>query len=338
MILHTFPWKRLAFPILALLLCTGCGAGKEAEVHFFAMDTYMSIQAFGSKAEEAVSSAEHMVFELENQISRTRENTDIARLNAADGSQVSISADTLLILETARELTVPGVFDVTISAVSDLWGIGTEASRVPEQSEIDAALATVGIDNLALTANGFAWLENGAKIDLGAIGKGLAADCCAKTLRENGVKSALVYLGGNIYALGSKPDGSDWKVGVADPDNPSGYVATVAVQDTSVVTTGDYERYFMQDGVRYHHVMDPATGAPARSGLRSVTVVNENSTLADARSTTLFVLGLEDGLRFCADNGIDAIFITEGKEIYVTAGLRDCFTFCGEEAGYVLAS
>lgn len=333
-----FYGKRLLLPFLTLLLCTGCGAGKEYEAAFFAMDTYMTIKAYGRNAEEAVSEAERAVFDLENRISRTREGTDISRLNAADGSMIFLSADTLRILTVAKELTVPGVFDVTICAVSDLWGIGSETSRVPSQAEIDGALATVGSDNLTLFANGFAQLDNGAKVDLGAIGKGFAADICVNLLREGGVKSALVYLGGNIYALGGKPDGSDWTVGIADPDGPSDYIATIEAQDASVVTTGDYERYFMRDGVRYHHVMDPKTGAPARSGLRSVTVVHESSTVADARSTTLFVLGLEKGLEYCAENGLEAVFITEDKEIYVTGGLRDRFTFRGEGTGYVMAS
>ena len=169
-------------------------------------------------------------------------------------------------------------------------------------------------------------------------GKGIAADQCAEILRRNGVESSLVFLGGNIYALGEKPDGSAWSVGIADPDNSSDYIATIAVRDASVVTTGDYERYFIEDGVRYHHVFDPVLGEPARSGLRSVTVVHESSMIADARSTTLFVLGLEAGLRYCAEHQIEAVFITEDKEIYVTEGLRDRFTFRGEAAGYVMGA
>lgn len=328
----------LLTPLCALLLCAGCGAAKEYSTAFFAMDTYMTMQSYGPHAEDAMAQAEQAVFALENQISRTRENTDISRLNAADGEPAAVSAEVYQLLADSQALCVPGVFDVTIAAVADLWGIHTENSRIPSPEEIAAALQTVGSGHLTLLADGTARLDRGTKIDLGAVGKGFAADRCAAILRENGVESGLIFLGGNIYAVGEKPDGSAWTIGVADPDVPSSYIATVEVRDTSVVTTGDYERYFMQDGVRYHHVLDPATGAPARSGLRSVTVVHENSTLADARSTTLFVLGLEKGLQFCAENGLDAIFITENKEVYVTEGLRSRFSFCGEEAGYVLAS
>lgn len=331
--------KRMLPLLLALLLvCGGCGAEKEYTSDFFAMDTYMSIAAYGKNAESAVTEAERSVNELENLISRTRANTDIANLNDADGEIATISEETFQILSDVKELTITGVFDVTIAAVSDLWGVNTEESHIPLQEEIDAALATVSMENLVLLGDDQAMLLNGAKIDLGGVGKGIAADRCAEILRARGIEDAMIVLGGNIYALGENPEGRPWTVGIADPDDSMSYIATLAVTDTSLVTTGDYERYFIEDGVRYHHVFDPKTGYPARSGLRSVTVVNTSSTLADARSTSLFVMGLEDGMRYCEENGLEAVFITEDKEIYLTDGLRDCFTFCGEEAGYVMAS
>lgn len=330
--------KIICLFVLILLFCTGCGQQREYETDFFAMDTYMTIRAYGKQVEKAATRAEQSVFALENLISRTRENTDIARLNAAAGEEVEVSSETFELLRRAKELSVPGVFDPTIAAISDLWGINTDAAHVPSQSEIDTALSTVSADNLVLSENHRVQLLNGARIDLGGVGKGMAADRCAEILRGNGVTSAMIFLGGNVYALGEKPDGDAWTIGIADPDGNTSYIATLAVRDTSVVTTGDYERYFIQDGVRYHHVFDPATGAPARSGLRSVTVVNGSSTLADARSTTLFVLGLERGLQYCAENDLQAIFITEDRKIHVTEGLRDSFTFLGEEAGYVMGS
>ena len=328
-------WGLLA---LLALACAGCGRVQSAETAFFAMDTYMVIEARGRDAEKAAAEAEQSVFALENLISRTRENTDIARLNGAEGAEVTVSPETMALLRQAKALAVPGVFDPTIAAVSDLWGINTDGARVPSQEEIDGARATVSIDNLILTGEDRARLRNGARLDLGGIGKGMAADRCAEILRARGIESAMITLGGNIYALGEKADGSPWKIGIADPDGGASFIATLAVKDTSVVTTGDYERYFLRDGVRYHHVFDPATGAPARSGLRSVTVVNRDSTLADARSTALFVLGLEKGLQYCEENGLQAVFITEEREIYVTEGLRDSFTFLGKEAGYVMAA
>lgn len=330
--------KIIGLMVFVLLVCTGCGQQWEYETVFFAMDTYMTIRAYGKQAKDAAIEAEQSVFTLENLISRTRENTDIARLNAAGGEVIEVSPEAFEILRQAQELSIPGVFDPTIAAVSNLWGINTDAAHVPMQSEIDEALATVSMDNLVLLENNRVQLLNGAQIDLGGIGKGIAADRCAELLRGNGVTNALIVLGGNVYALGKKPNGDIWTIAIADPDDSASQIARLQVTDTSVVTTGDYERYFMQDGVRYHHVFDPATGAPARSGLRSVTVVNESSALADACSTTLFVLGLEKGLQYCVENDLQAVFITEDREIYVTEGLRDCFIFLGRGAGYVMGS
>lgn len=330
--------KIIGLLVFVLLVCTGCGQQWEYETDFFAMDTYMTIRAYGKQAKDAAIEAEQSVFQLENLISRTRENTDIARLNAAGGEVIEVSPEAFEILRQVQELSIPGVFDPTIAAVSNLWGINTDAAHVPMQSEIDEALATVSMDNLVLLENNRVQLLNGAQIDLGGIGKGIAADRCAELLRGNGVTNAMIVLGGNVYALGEKPNGDVWTIAIADPDDSASQVARLQVTDTSVVTTGDYERYFMQDGVRYHHVFDPATGAPARSGLRSVTVVNESSALADACSTTLFVLGLEKGMQYCMENDLQAVFITEDREIYVTEGLRDCFTFLGGGAGYVMGS
>lgn len=330
--------KIIGLLMLIVLLCTGCGQQREYETNFFAMDTYMTIRAYGGRSGNAAIEAEQSVFALENLISRTRENTDIARLNAAGGEVVEVSPETFEILRKTKELSIPGVFDPTIAAVGNLWGINTDAAHVPMQSEIDEALATVSMDNLVLLENNRVQLLNNAQIDLGGIGKGIATDRCAEILRKNGVTSATILLGGNVYALGEKPNGDAWTIAIADPDGGAFYLAELNVTDTSVVTTGDYERYFMQDGVRYHHVFDPTTGAPARSGLRSVTVVNESAALADARSTALFVLGLEKGLQYCAENDLQAVFITEEREVYVTEGLRDCFIFLGGGAGYVMGS
>ena len=145
-------------------------------------------------------------------------------------------------------------------------------------------------------------------------------------------------LGGNIYAVGTN-EGKDWNIGIADPDEPTDTVAAVAVHDLSVVTSGDYERYFEQDGVRYHHIFDPKTGYPAASGLRSVTVIDENSTRADALTTALFVMGADKGLAYCEENGIAAVFVTADKQVFTTSRVADVctFTFTGEDKGYTYA-
>ena len=180
-------------------------------------------------------------------------------------------------------------------------------------------------------------LDGGSRIDLGGIAKGYAADLCADILKDADADGLLV-LGGNIYAVGTN-EGKDWNIGIADPDEPTDTVAAVAMHDLSVVTSGDYERYFEQDGVRYHHIFDPETGYPAASGLRSVTVIDENSTRADALTTALFVMGADKGRAYCEKNGIAAVFITSDRQVFTTEKVSELcsFSFTGEDKGYTYA-
>ena len=189
-------------------------------------------------------------------------------LNAADGAPVALSDEGAKLLSTALDLSAAtnGAYDPTVAPLTDLWGIGTEHQQVPAQSDIDAALQTVGTQHVHVSGDSVQ-LDGGSRIDLGGIAKGYAADLCADILKDADADGLLV-LGGNIYAVGTN-EGKDWNIGIADPDEPTDTVAAVAVHDLSVVTSGDYERYFEQDGVRYHHIFDPETGYPAASGLRS---------------------------------------------------------------------
>ena len=337
--------KRFLAVILLLLCVTGCTAQpKSYTADFFAMDTFMSITAYGADEQAAQDTAvqcEQRVNALEPALSRTREDSDIYRLNHADGAVCTVSADTYAAIQAAVQYAefTGGAFDPTMAPLTDLWGINTDNAHVPEQAEIDAALARVGYQNVELLGDNQVRLLNGAQLDLGGIGKGFATDAVAALL--DGSSSVLATLGGNIGAYGENPgrDSGNWVVGIADPDNNADYLATVEVRGLSVVTSGDYERYFEQDGKRYHHIFDPATGYPADSGLRSVTVIDEASTRADALTTALFVMGLEDGMAFCAANDIAAVFVTADKQVHVTdkVGTVCNFTFLGEEKGYTHA-
>ena len=231
-----------------------------------------------------------------------------------------------------------------MAALTDLWGINTDAARVPAQAEIDAALAKTGYDKVELLGNGQVRLRDGVQLDLGGIGKGFATDAMRaqwQAADAAGQWSLLARLGGNVGAYGENTarEGGRWVVGIADPDNSADYLATVAVRDLSVVTSGDYERYFEQGGRRYHHIFDPSTGYPAESGLRSVTVLNESSTRADALTTALFVMGLARGMAFCEAQGIAAVFVTDTQEVRATPRVAEVceFSFMGEEKGYTYA-
>lgn len=328
--------KRMLAAFLPLFLLCGC-APKEYSTDFFAMDTFMTVQVLGGDGEQLAAACEREVNTLEAALSRTREGSEVWKLNHAGGESVQMPVAESVLLWSMRYTDMTGgLYDPTVATLTDLWGIGTENERVPAQGEIEQALERTGGKLTQADGQRFG-LRDGAQLDLGGIAKGYAADQCAAILRDAGA-NGLLTLGGNIYAVGTN-GGDDWRIGIADPDNSADYLAVVSVRDKSVVTSGDYERYFERDGKRYHHIFDPRTGYPAESGLRSVTVIDENSTRADALTTALFVMGLEDGLSFCAKNGIAAVFITADKQIVTTdqVAVSCTFKFLGEEQGYTYA-
>ena len=337
--------KRILAAFLLLLCLAGCTPQpKSYTADFFAMDTFMSITAYGESEQAAQDTAvqlEQRINALEPALSRTREDSDLYRLNHADGAACEVSEDTYAAIEAAVQFAewTGGAFDPTMAPLTDLWGINTDHAHVPAQAEIDAALTHVGYQNIELLGNNQVRLLNGAQLDLGGIGKGFATDAAAAML--DGTRGVLATLGGNIGAYGENPnrDSGNWVVGIADPDDNAAFIATVEVRGLSVVTSGDYERYFEQDGKRYHHIFDPATGYPADSGLRSVTVIDESSTRADALTTALFVMGLEEGMAFCGQNDIAAVFVTADKQVHVTDKVGEVctFAFLGEEKGYTHA-
>lgn len=329
--------KRLVFIALALTLLAGCGT-TEYSTDFFAMNTVMRITGRGASAQETVVAAEQAVNALDRLLSRTREESEIWALNHAGGAWVEVSDETLAVLTTALTVAeqTDGAYDPTVAPLTDLWQIGTEDAHVPTQAAIDDALQTVDYQNVEVDGSRVRLL-NGAQLDLGGVAKGWAG---GNVLDPSSLEGGLLELGGNISCFGRKQGGSTvWTVGVADPDASIELMATLKLENACAVTTGDYERYFEENGVRYHHVFDPETGYPADTGLRSVTVVMDyaDGGLADGYSTALFVMGLDEGLDFCAEHGLAAAFIADDKTVYVTDALRDAFTLTGEEAGFALA-
>lgn len=308
------------------VLIAGCGAQKQASQDFYAMDTVMNITAYGKDADAAVVECVQYINGLEEKISRTREESEIAALNRADGEMTELSEQTADILSDALTIAnrTEGAFDPTVAPLSDLWKIGTEEARIPKKKEIQEALQTVGYQNVAQNGTSVTMLA-GTRIDLGGIGKGYAADHVVEILKEHGVSRALVSLGGNVYAVGSKEKGLNWTIAITDPDDEQLYLGTLSVSDTSVVTSGDYERYFEKDGKRYCHIFDSKTGYPAETDLRSVTVVSSNSTEADGYTTALFVMGHDKAVEFCEEHEIQAVLVRDDHTVYVTDGLKDAF-------------
>lgn len=336
--------RRLAGLGLLCALLTGCGAPQSVRADFYAMDTFMTVTVYDNRQSEAAAlgqQIEGQINTLDRALSRQRAESEITAVNTAGGQPVTVSADTYAAVERAVAYAAwtDGAYDPTTAPLSDLWGIGTETAAVPTQDAIDAALTHVGWRNVVLLPDHQIQLQNGAQLDLGGIGKGWATDHVAALCGQADEVSVLAQLGGNILGYGANPTAQDglWSVGVADPDNTAEVIAVVRVQGQSVVTSGDYERFFEQDGRRYHHIFDPATGRPADSGLRSVTVVDADSSRADALTTALFVMGLEDGLAFAEQNGIEALFVTDTREVVASSALHSRVEFRGQEAGYTYA-
>ena len=305
---------------LPLLLC-GC-AQRSAEREFFAMDTVMQLRAYGPEAEAALSQAEAEIYRLEGALPCRDEHAALARLNKAGGG--TADAETAALLQTALTLCekTGGAYDPALGALSQAWGFSTGAYRVPEQDALAEAMQESGAGLVQLDGTSVK-LTNGAQLDLGGIAKGYAAGRVRAILQDAGVTSAIISLGGNVAAVGTKPDGSAWTVGLQDPDNPEAYFGTVSIEDACVVTSGAYQRYFEENGIRYHHILDPMTGCPAESGMKSVSVVAEDDTLADALSTVLFVMGLDAGAELWNSSGLsfEAVFVTDDNTVWITPGL-----------------
>lgn len=306
---------------LAVLLC-GCAA-KPASREFFAMDTVMQLTAYGPGADDALAACEQEIYRLEGLLSCQDAEAELARCNAG---QSRVSSETAALVRTALSLSAAtgGAYDPTLLPVSRAWGFSTGDYRIPDEAERAALLSMTGADKVTVTDDAIA-LSGGAQLDLGGIAKGYAAGRLRAVLQDAGVSSAIVSLGGNIAVIGAKPDGSAWQIGLQDPRAADTYFGVVSVTDACVVTSGSYQRYFELDGVRYHHILDPMTGAPAESGLLSVSVVAQDDTAADALSTALFVLGLERGAALYRAGGLsfEAVFMTDDGSIYITPGLAD---------------
>lgn len=339
--------KRLLLCLALLLLLPAC-APKEARQQFFAMDTTMTVTLYGSRDDALLTQLQQEVFRLEGLFSRTRTGSDIARLNQGAGQKVGteLDPDTAALLERSLAISslTGGALDVTIAPAMDAWGFGgsdsfqTSPFRVPDPEELAELLPLVGMERLELDGSAARLDRAGMAVDLGAVAKGYAADRIQALLTQAGVTSALLDLGGNVTVLGTNPDGDPWRVGIKDPLDPTGTYCLLSLSDRTLSTSGGYARNFTQDGVIYHHILDPKTGAPARSGLLAVTAVSPEGTLADGLSTACFVLGAERSLDLWRDQGqawdFELILVDEKQRVFVTQGLEDALEPTGEEAGY----
>ncbi len=320
--------KRFFAALLLLTaFLTGCGSKQPIQTEMFAMDTVMQLKIWSE--ETGLDAVREEINRLDRLLSVTDETSELFALNR-DGYAV-LSEETASLLRKAIALSerTGGAFDPTVYPLVLAWGFTTDSQAVPTDAAREKALSVLGTEHIHFSGNTVT-LDAGSMLDFGAIAKGYAAQCCADLLRARGVTAALLSLGGNVQTVGTKPDGSAWAVGISDPKNPSQAIATLEFYgEKALVTSGSYQRYFEADGKKYHHILDPETGAPANHGLASVTVIADSGTLADAYSTALFVMGMEKAEKFWSEHpDFEAVFLLETGEIFATEGaaalLRDC--------------
>ena len=314
--------KRRAALVLCACLCllTGCRQQKQS-VQFFSMDTLMKLTAYSDSA-DALLQARARIESLDRLLDATDPDSGIFKLQSGDKPPEDITA----LLQTAQTIAseTDGALDLTLYPLSDAWGFYSKEYTVPDAQTIRGLLQNKGAWKLE---DGVFTCTDGTKLDLGSVAKGYAGTQAAAVLRDAGITSAVLSLGGNVQTVGAKPDGSPWTIAVADPTDPQGSVGNLYLIDTAAVTSGSYQRYFWQDGFLYHHILDPQTGCPVENDLLSVTVICKDGTLADGLSTALFVLGTERALQLYRTNVLefDALFVTKQKDILITEGLADRF-------------
>ena len=300
------------------LSASGCGQKAAAKTEqTFLLDTIVSVTYYDDADRAAVLEALDLCAQYELVFSRTKPESELSRLNAAGSMAVSPDLREVLALALEYCKESGGRYDVTMGAVSALYDFSGDA-HYPGGAAISEALSHVGWEGVKLEGDTVTLTDPAAVIDLGSITKGWIADRMKDLLTERGVKHAILSLGGNVLCLGGKPDGSDYAIGIQYPEREStALAAKVSVREESVVTSGVYERFFVENGVTYSHLLDPATGLPLQTGLLAVSVVGPCSARCDALSTVCFALGAEDGIALIDSlDGYEAIFIqADGTQV-----------------------
>lgn len=328
--------RKIALAVGVSLAFSGCGgignsanpnSGVSGEV--YAMDTYMTYTLYGDRAQEAADEVLKEIERLDALLSTEQAQSEIYILNQNKGGV--LSEDTAFLWDYSRRISdeTQGAFAVGIYPVMKLWGFGEEKQQVPDEEALKEVLPFVDLAKAEWTEQSkLLTLPEGAAVDFGGIAKGYTGYRLRELLKQFGIEHALINLGGNVQLIGSKPDGTSYRIGIKDPMGGASPVGVLSVKDVAVISSGGYERYFEEGGIRYHHIIDPATGYPAESGLASVTIVAEDGTLADAYSTALYVMGLDKACSFWRERPetFQAVFVTEEGKILITKGLEGVFT------------
>lgn len=300
---------------------------EASESEIFALDTAITLKVYGSKRVEVLKKLEDKINELDDMLSTGKETSEVSRLNRSGEAVLSPTMANLIKRSKAIYNKTDGLFDITIYPLMELWGFSTKNYKVPSGKEIEEKLKLVGSDKIDFNeeTRKISFKNKGMEIDFGGIGKGYITDELVKILTDEKVESAIINLGGNVFGFRKKPDGSLWNIAIRDPNEPDKYMAAIRLEDSAVITSGGYERYFEENGIIYHHILDPRTGKPSESGLKSVSIISKDGTLADALSTSLFIMGEEKAIGYWKENGsnFDILLMTNDNRLLVSAGIKD---------------
>lgn len=300
--------------LLGLTGCSGSSANTDPISYTgTALDTVISIKIYDSQDNDLLTKCQKICDDYEARLSRTREGSEIWQINHAEGAYTEVSDDTLKLIQEGlhySELS-DGAFDITIGTVTELWDFKSDDPQVPDASVLAEAVTHVDYHNVEIDGNLVRLSDPESKIDLGAIAKGFIADKLKEYLKSEGVEHALIDLGGNVLAIGDKPDGSSFLIGIQKPfDDRGELIASIELNNQAAVTSGTYQRCFEKDGDFYHHILQPSDGMPCNNGLNSVTILTDSSLTADALSTTTFLLGPDKGMDLINSlDGVEAVFI-----------------------------
>ena len=322
--------------IFSLTILSGCSKDNKVTEPLskteLLMGTVVTVTLYDSNDEGILDKVFTKVKELESTLSINENGTLVDKINESAGIEpVKVDYDTYTVIKKGLEYAKlsNGLFDISVGPIVKLWNIGLPEAKVPTQEEIDSRIPLVGYSDVELNdeENTVFLKRQGMMIDLGGIAKGYTADVISDILTEEGVKSAIIDLGGNIFAHGLKVDGSTWRIGIQNPFSDRGdIIGTITVKNKSIVTSGIYERYIEKDGIKYHHILSPKTGYPYENEIAGITIISDKSSDGDALSTSVFAMGVEEGMKFInTQEGIDAIFVTKDNKIYITDGIRDIF-------------
>lgn len=311
----------IVFGIVSYDFISGRSSCEKTSV---AMGTVVTVKLFGFGAKNDLDKIETEINGLENSVlSWRKEGSDVYRINKGSGTQVSVSPDTVKIIGQCIDISddCGGVFDITIGNVTKLWDFGGNNQRLPSDDEIKTALGSVGYKNVSISGNAVQ-IKKGQSLDLGAVGKGFVCDKIKELLDKGRTKSAVVSVGGSLLIYGNRT----FSVGIVNPDNDKQSMGTLKLKDTCVSTSGNYEKYFEQDGKRYHHILNATTGYPATSEFKSVTVVCESGLISDALSTVCYIAGYRKSIEILKKFDAEAVFIFNNNAVRVTDGLSGKFT------------